>query len=484
MTDTSAADGPAVAPDYPKPTRTLAPMPLWWRGAILGGVLACGGLAYLLQPTLGTRGQAGFGILCFLGIAAAFSRNLRGVSLKTFGWGVAIQFVLAAAVLYVKPVDDFFQLVGKGITILIDCSNKGAEFVFGVLAKPGEIEKFAGPQNAFVFAFKALPPIIFISGFFSVLYYFGVLQLIVSAFAWVMRYVMGTSGAETLSVSANVFMGQTEAPLIVKPYVPRMTESELLTLMASGMAHISGGMMAVYISYGADPVSILCTCVMACPCSLYLAKLVIPELAVPVTSPEGQAAEPKTAGTPTTDPDAPVNAIDAASKGIKDGLFLALNVAAMLIGFLAFIELFDQLIKAYEPDWSLKRIFGVAFSPLAFLIGVPLEECNTVGSLLGTKLAANEHVAYTDLKGILAEHRISDHSRRLAVFALSGFANFASIGIQLGGIGAIAPSRRADLARLGLKALFVGFLVTLINASVAGLLAPELSTQLPPPKTR
>ncbi len=482
MTDSSPA--PAAPVEYPKPEGPpLPPMPLWWRGAILGGVLACGGLAYLLQPTLGTRGQAGFGILCFLGVAAAFSRNLRGVSMRTFGYGVLIQFVLAVAVLYVQPVDDFFKLVGRGIKVLIDCSDKGAEFVFGDLAK-------IQPPLGFVFAFKALPPIIFISAFFSVLYHFGILQLLVAGFAWGMRYVMGTSGAETLSVSANVFMGQTEAPLIVKPYVPRMTESELLTLMASGMAHISGGMMAVYISYGADPVSILCTCVMACPCSLYLSKLLLPELAVPVTSPEGQRREAQREAAKTEadkaserekgpDPEVPVNAIDAASKGIKDGMTLALNVAAMLIGFLAFIALFDAIIGARFPGWDLKRIFGIAFSPVAFLIGIPLEECNTVGGLLGTKLAANEHVAYLDLKGMKAAGTITAESHRLVVFALSGFANFASIGIQLGGIGAMAPSRRADLARLGLKALFVGFLVTLINASVAGLLAPPLNTTTP-----
>jgi len=463
---TDSAPVPAAPVEYPKPVGPpLPPMPLWWRGAILGGVLACGGLAYLLQPTLGTRGQAGFGILCFLGVVAAFSRNLRGVSLKTFGWGIAIQFLLAAAVLYVEPVQWVFKQVGGGITVLIDCSNEGAVFVFG------ELGKGADGKLGFVFAFRALPPILFISAFFSVLYYFGILQLLVAGFAWVMRYVMGTSGAETLSVSANVFMGQTEAPLIVKPYVPRMTESELLTLMASGMAHISGGMMALYISYGADPVSILCTCVMACPCSLYLSKLMLPELAVPVTSPEGQKIEAEKGERKATgpDPDAPVNAIDAASKGIKDGLFLALNVAAMLIGFLPVIALFDALLAAVAPGWDLKRVFGIVFAPVAFLIGIDPSECNTVGSLLGTKLAANEHVAYLALKDMKPDV-ISDESRRLTVFALTGFANFASIGIQLGGIGAMAPGRRADLARLGLRALFVGFLVTLINASVAGLL--------------
>ena len=447
---------PAIAADaepVPQPTKHYPPMPLSWRVGLLVAVAAVGGLAYATSGPLGPRGQAGFGILCFLGLAAAFSKNLRAVSPKTFLWGMALQVALALAVTQVDAVRKAFEWVGEGIKVLIACSDKGAEFVFGDLAKIKE-------PLGFVFAFKALPPIIFVSAFFSVLYYFGVLQFLVKIFAKVMMYLMGTSGAETLSVSANVFMGQTEAPLIVKPFVPRMTESELLTLMASGMAHISGGMMAVYISYGADPASILCTCVMACPCSLYLSKLLLPELAHPVTAGDATIRVEQTA----------VNPIDAAATGVKDGLFLALNVAAMLIGFIAFIALFDAVIGVFDPNLSLKKVFGWAFSPVAFLMGVPADETYTVGQLLGTKLTANEHVAYLDLKAIKAGGGITDRSHKLAVYALTGFANFASIGIQLGGIGAMAPGRRKDLARLGLKALFVGFLVTLINAAVAGLL--------------
>jgi CNT family concentrative nucleoside transporter len=297
--------------------------------------------------------------------------------------------------------------------------------------------------------------------------------------ARVMMYLMGTSGAETLSVAANVFMGQTEAPLIVKPFVPRMTRSELLALMGSGMAHISGGMMAVYISYGADPVAILCTCVMACPASLYLTKLVYPEAGKPLTS----GTAPISAKTPY------VNAIDAAAAGVKDGLWLAFNVAAMLIGFLAFIALFDIILGGIKPNlirvgvpaeqltwWAdglnLETIFGKLFAPAAFLLGVDPAETNKVGSLLGIKLAANEHVAFLKLKEWKAagETILSARSQLLSVYALTGFANFASVGIQLGGIGAIAPNRRSDLAKLGMRALFIGFLATLINAAVAGLL--------------
>jgi CNT family concentrative nucleoside transporter len=265
----------------------------------------------------------------------------------------------------------------------------------------------------------------------------------------------------------------------VKPFVPKMTQSELLTLMASGMAHISGGMMAVYISYGADPVAILCTCVMACPCSLYLAKLVMPETETPVTSGDTEIVVPRMHENP----------IDAAASGVKDGLMLAMNVAAMLIGFLAFIALFDALIGGVKPmllacrisaesvawipdNLTLSQILGGIFQPVAMLLGVPMSETSQVGSLLGIKLAANEHVAYITLTKDPEYAMLSERAKILAVYALTGFANFSSIGIQLGGIGALAPERRGDLARLGLTALFVGFLATLLNAAIAGLLLP------------
>jgi CNT family concentrative nucleoside transporter len=447
------------APDeLPPPVESpLPPTPWSWRIGIAVAIGTVGSLAWLFHGSLGSRFQAGMGILCFLGLAAFFSKSLQSVSRKTLLWGIGLQFALAVAVIYSPQVRYMFDGVGVGIKALIAASEKGGEFVFGSLSKVN------GPSG-FVFAFKALPPIIFISSFFSVLYYLGVLQLLVKLMARAMMYLMGTSGAETLSVSANVFMGQTEAPLIVKPFVPRMTTSELLALMGSGMAHISGGMMALYISYGADPVSILSTCVMACPCSLYLTKLLLPESAKPVTS-----------GTALITVETPyVNAVDAAAAGVKDGLWLAMNVAAMLIGFIAFIALFDIILDGISDGLKLETIFGRIFAPVAFLIGVDPVDCDKVGTLLGIKLAANEHVAYLTLGGKLegTEHykELGERSRLLAVYALTGFANFASVGIQLGGIGSIAPGRRADLAKLGMKALFVGFLATLINAAVAGLL--------------
>ena len=455
----------------------LPPTPWSWRLAIAAGVGILGLTAYLLHTTLGYRFQAAMGILCFLGVAAFFSKSLQSVSRKTLLWGIALQFVLAVSIIHLEWVQWGFKQVGGGIRALVTASDVGADFVFGPLASPvsppstgiGAIGggpmvaavEARNPPRPFIFAFKALPPIIFVSAFFSVLYYLGVLQLLVKLMARVMMYLMGTSGAETLSVSANVFMGQTEAPLIVKPFVPRMTQSELLALMGSGMAHISGGMMAVYISYGADPVSILSTCVMACPCSLYLTKLILPE-----------AGKPETMGQSPVSVETPyVNAIDAAAAGVKDGLWLALNVAAMLIGFLAFIALFDIILGNIHEGWTLDKFFGQLFAPVAFLLGVDPSECNKVGNLLGIKLAANEHVAFLKLKEWkLAGGILTERSQLLAVYALTGFANFASVGIQLGGIGSIAPGRRADLARLGMKALFVGFLSTLINAAVAGVL--------------
>lgn len=465
---------PADAENTAPPEVALPPTPWKWRLGILGAVAVVGAVAYFGRmavadrPEIAYRVQASCGVLCFLGVAAFFSNSLQSVSRKTLLWGIGLQFALAILVLYVEPVRDIFKAVGVGIDALIRASDKGAEFVFGNLSRPDHMAKVFGNDFLFGFAFKALPPIIFISSLFSVLYYLGVLQLFVKVMARVMMYLMGTSGAETLSVSANVFMGQTEAPLIVKPFIPKMTKSEVLALMASGMAHISGGMMAIYISvYGADPVSILCTCVMACPASLYLTKLVYPEAGKPATL----GAAPITVETPY------VNVIDAAAAGVKDGLLLAMNVGAMLIAFIAFIALFDIILGGIYTGLTLDKIFGWVFSPVAFLLGVDPSECDKVGSLLGIKLAANEHVAYLTLSGKLPNTahytELSPRSKILAVYALTGFANFASVGIQLGGIGAMAPGRRSDLAKLGMKALFIGFLATLINAAIAGMLMKQ-----------
>ena len=443
-------------------TQAASPTPLTWRLGIAAGVLLLGCAAYLAQGAIGPRGQALAGVFCFFGVVAMFSTNLRAVNWRTIGWGIVLQIILALLVLKVPAVKQGFESAKVLVVSFINFSDRGAEFVFGNLAKPGDLALNPGKEFLFMFAFKALPPILFVSAFFTMLYHYGILQRIVRLMAKVMVRLMGTSGAETLSVSANVFMGQTEAPLIVKPYVPRMTNSELFALMTSGFAHISGGMMVVYINYGADPVAVLTTCIMACPCSLYLSKLFMPEI-----------GKPETAGTVQTEQlKSPyVNGIDAITAGTTDGLKLALNVAAMLIVFIAFVAMFDALIGLVSPALSLVKIFGWMFSPAAFLMGVEPADIGKVGSLLGAKLSINEHYAYLVMKGWkAAPDYMSERSYLLAAFALTGFANFSSVGIQLGGIGAIAPERRHDLARLGLRALFVGFVATLLNAAIAGIL--------------
>lgn len=420
--------------------------------------------AFAMRTAISPRIQAVAGIICFIAIVAAFSQNLRAVSWRTVGWGMALQLGLALFILKleiggVRPGFLFFSKVGAGVKRFLEFTNAGSQFVFGNLANGEAMDRVFGPGQGFVFAFTALPTIIFVSSFFTVLYYFGVLQVIVKLFARAMMFAMRTSGAETLSSVANVFMGQTEAPIIVKPYIPTMTQSELLALMVGGMATISGGVMAVYIALGADPVAILTTSVMAAPCGLYLSKILYPELEEPATRGEVKIAVEQHH----------TNAIDAASAGASDGMTLAINVAAMLIAFLAFIALFDYLLSLVNPQLSLARVFAVVFSPVAVLMGVPAQDVPAIGDLLGTKLVANEFVAYVKLTGEYKDV-LTPRSYTLATYALTGFANFASIGIQLGGIGAMAPSRRGDLARLGSRALLAGFIATLINASIAAAL--------------
>jgi concentrative nucleoside transporter, CNT family len=438
--------------------------PWFWRVGIAAAVGALTAFACLNQSTLGPRGQAAIGIVCFLGVALTFSTNIRAIKLRTVVTGFLLQVCLALLILKVGPVREAFEWMGRAAKQFLEFSFKGAEFVFGPLVNVPAIEKGLSlePNKGLgvVFAFVVLPTVIFVSSFFSVLYHLRVLQVVVRAFARVMRWIMGTSGAETLSVTANVFLGQTEAPLIVKPFIPRMTRSELLALMIGGMAHISGGLMAVYIGMGADPVAILATSVMAAPASLYVGKILVPETGVPETLGDVKpAAESEHA-----------NVIDAAAAGASQGMQLAINIAAMLI---AFIALFNFLLGLIDPSLSLQKIFSYVFSPVAVLMGCQGDDVPKMGELLGTKLVLNEFVAFSTLTSQYkpgTEQGMSSHAYRLACFALTGFANFASIGIQLGGIGGMAPNRRSELARLGMRALLGGFLATLINASIAGIL--------------
>ncbi len=421
-------------------------------------------LAWLASDLIGYRGQAAGGAICFIAVVAACSTDLSKVNWRTVIWGMVLQvgfalFILKFQVGGRRTGYEFFSAIARGVSRFLQFTDAGAGFVFGVLANPAKMGQVFGADSGLVFAFAALPTIIFISSFFTVLYYFGVLQFVVRIMARAMMSLMRTSGAETLSAAANVFMGQTEAPIIVKPFVPTMTRSELLAMMVGGMATIAGGVMAVYIALGADPVAILTTSVMAAPCGLYLSKLIVPETEVPVTS--GSA--------PVVVEKLHVNVIDAAASGASDGMQLAINVAAMLIAFLAFIALIDFLLGVMHPGLTLSSIFAVIFSPVAFLMGVPRADIGPMGDLLGTKLVANEFVAFVKLTGQY-KSVLSPRSYVLATYALTGFANIASIGIQLGGIGGMAPNRRHDIARLGARALLAGFLATLVNACVASML--------------
>ena len=420
-------------------------------------------VAWLLPETF-LRGRAAAGALCFVSIVAACSPDLRRVNWRTVLWGMGLQVGFALLVLKLevggrRPGYEFFAAIARGVGRFLEFTDAGSTFVFGALADQEAMGAVFGADNGLVFAFRALPTIVFISSFFTVLYHVGVLQVLVRLMARAMMRLMQTSGAETLSAAANVFMGQTEAPIIVKPFVERMTQSELLALMVGGMATVAGGVMAVYIGLGADPIAILTTSLMAAPCGLYLSKLLLPEM----EQPETQGMAPVHVERPHA------NVVDAAAGGASDGMRLALNVAAMLIAFLAFIALVDFLLGTLRDGLTLSSLFAVVFAPVAFLMGVPAADVGPLADLLGTKLVANEFVAFVKLT---SEYQgvIDDRSYVLATYALTGFANIASVGILLGGVGGMAPGRRQDLARLGGRALLAGFLATLVNACVASVL--------------
>ena len=427
--------------------------------AIALGLMA---VAYLLRDLADPRVRAVLGVAVFISVTAACSADIRNIRWRTVAWGLSLQVLLAFVILKlviggVRPGYELFTAIARVAERFMKFTDAGSRFIFGELANPEVVSQLF--PGGFVFAFTALPIIIFISSFFSVLYHFGILQFFVKQTARVVVYLLNTSGAETLSAVANVFMGQTEAPIIVRPYVSQMTRSELLTLMVGGMATISGAVMAIYINLGADAVAMLTTSVMAAPCGLYLSKILMPESEVP-----------KTRGAVTVDVKREyANVIDAAAGGASQGMTLAINVAAMLIAFLAFIALIDYVLALLHPALSLASLFSVVFAPAAFLLGVASADVGAVADLLGTKIVATEFVAYVKLT---TEYQdlIEPRSFVLATYALTGFANFGSVGILLGGLGGMAPERRGDLARLGTRALFGGFVATLINASIASLL--------------
>ena len=403
------------------------------------------------------------GLIVIMSLAYALSMNRRAIDRATVAWGLTLQLVFALLVLKTATGQAIFQRLGAAVNRLLDFAFVGSSMVFGPLGDrtvwPRIMTTVLGEEGAnyaVVFAFQVLPTIIYIAALFAVLYYFGVMQLVVRVFAFLMRRVMRASGAESLNVAASIFMGQTEAPLTIKPFLPRMTESELMTVMTAGMAHISGGIMAAYILFGIEARHLLTAVIMTAPGTLMMAKIFVPE-----------TQEPETMGTvklkvERTD----VNVIDAAGRGTSEGLALALNVGAMLISFLALIALLNALLGLI--GLSLPQIFGWVFAPIAWSMGVPWHDAPVVGNLLGTRMAANEFVAYRELSAL--KRTLDPRSFTIATFALCGFANFSSIGIQIGGIGALAPNRRHDLARLGLRAMFAGTLANFVTATIAGFL--------------
>jgi CNT family concentrative nucleoside transporter len=397
------------------------------------------------------------GLLTMLGLAFAFSTNRRAIRLKTVAWGLGLQLALGLFVLRVRSGEWLFQLAGNGAKKLLDFSYAGSVFVFGELGKQQS-------SLGLIFAFQVLPTIIFIAAFFAVLYHLGVMQLIIRAGAWVMTRVMGASGAESLNIAASIFMGQTEAPLTIRPFLPELTQSELMCVMTSGMAHISGGMMAAYIRVGgADAKSLLTAVIMTAPGTLLIAKMLVPETGTPLTA--GRVEMPAT--------EKEANILGAIARGTVDGLHLALNVGAMLITFLALLALLNAMMGwthihiAWFPS-SLQQVLGWVFAPVAWLIGVPWRDAGTIGNLLGTRMVLNEFVAFAQLGTIKAS--LDPRTFTIATFALCGFANFSSIGIQIGGIGALAPNQRGELARLGLRAMLAGTMANLMSASIAGIL--------------
>ncbi len=404
-----------------------------------------------------------FGAVVILAIAVLCSNNRRAINWKTVAWGITLQVVFALLVLKTSIGQRVFTTLGDAITRLLGFAGVGSDFVFGALGNQSVWSRVMAAtlgadaaRYSLVFAFQVLPTIIFIAALFAILYYFGVMQLIVRVFAVVMHRVMGASGAESLNVAASIFMGQTEAPLTIRPYLPEMTQSELMTVMTSGMAHISGGIMAAYILFGIEAKHLLTAVIMTAPGTIMMAKMLVPETEVPKTMGSVKMEIERT----------DVNVIDAAGRGTGEGLQLALNVGAMLISFLALIALVNAILG--YAHLSLEQIFGWVFAPVAWAMGVPWRDAPFIGNLLGTRMAVNELVAYSKLGPMKAS--LDPKSFTIATFALCGFANFSSIGIQIGGIGALAPNRRHDLARLGLRAMFAGTLANFMTATIAGFL--------------
>ncbi|HEU4588550.1 MAG TPA: nucleoside transporter C-terminal domain-containing protein [Gemmatimonadales bacterium] len=396
------------------------------------------------------------GIVAILGVGVLASRNRRAIRWRVVAWGLGLQVAFALVVLQVPAGRELFRVAGGLVTRLLGFAYAGTEFVFGEIGK-------AHSSLGVILAFQILPAIIFISALFAILYHLGIMQGIVRAFALVMNRLLGASGAESLDVAASIFLGLSEAPLTIRPFLPRLTRSELMTIMTSGMAHISGAIMAAYIAFGIEARHLLAAVIMTAPGTIMMAKLFEPETDTPETYGNVKLELPRT----------DVNVVAAAARGTGEGLYLMLNVIAILIAFVALIALANGILGAihgaaawFPPD--LQTILSWAGRPVAWLLGVPWHDAGVIGGLLGTRTVLNEFLAYAELGRLKAT--LDPRSFTIASFALAGFANIGSVGIQIGGLGALVPERKADLARLGFRAMWAGMLANFLSAAIAGIL--------------
>lgn len=397
------------------------------------------------------------GIIIILGIAYLLSENKKKINWRLVFVGLGLQILFALIILKIPIGRRFFEFFSKGITKILDFTSEGTVFLFGNLT---DVNTFGS-----IFALNVLPTIIFFSSLMGILYYLGIMQVVVRFIARIISKLLGTSGAETLSAVGNIFLGQTEAPLLVKPYINRMTKSELAAIMVGGMSTVAGGVMAGYIAMGVNAGHLLAGSIMAAPAGLILAKILVPEVEEPETKNTTKISTEKTAS----------NVVEAAANGASEGLSLALNVAAMLLAFVALIALLNYLIGLIGslfgfPTLSLQWILGKLFSPLAFVMGVPLKDISIAGSLLGEKIMINEFVAYSSLSNYITEGILQEKTVLILTYALCGFANISSIAIQIGGIGGIAPNKKSTIAKLGLKTLIGGALATCLTGTIAGIL--------------
>jgi CNT family concentrative nucleoside transporter len=409
------------------------------------------------------------GLVVFVAVAWVFSYERKLFPWRTVLWGLVLQFVFALLILKTPWGAEVFALAGRAVSKLIQFSNEGCLFVFGPLASDESLHRVF-PERSLVFAVLVTGTIIIVSSLSSLFYHWGVLQKVVHAMAWVMRKAMRTSGSETLAAAANIFMGQTEAPLVIKPYVATMTRSELMCLMTGGMATIAGGVAAVYIKMGIDAGHpdiaghLLTASVLSAPAALLISKVMLPETEKSETAAAAPADVPRTT----------VNSIDALCRGAGDGMMLAINVIAMLIAFIAVIALANYLVTLPQVKMhvqnpvTLQKLFGWVNAPFAWLMGVPAHDCEVIGGILGDRIVLNEFVGYLNLTSPTTV--VDSRSFTLATYALCGFANFSSIAIQVGGIGSLAPERRGDMAKLGLRAMIGGLLASYLTATIAGML--------------